>query len=89
VKGWHDKDPVDEDLIGHVAPQIVIAGEPHFGTPPERLEKWADELRARGITVLPQTSTGAVRIRVFKDGRVSAEPHLRKAPGAEIPARND
>ena len=89
VKGWHDKDPADVEFIGHVAPQLVIAGEPHFGTPPERMEKWADELRASGIAVFPQTRTGAVRIRVFKDGRVSAQPHLPGVPGVELPARSN
>jgi competence protein ComEC len=80
VKGWHDKDAADVDFISHVAPQLVIAGAPDFGAPPERLEKWADHLRQKGITVFPQTRTGAVQLRIFADGRISANPQL---PGAE------
>ncbi len=80
VKGWHDKDAADVDFISQVAPQLVIAGAPHFGSPPERLEKWADDLRQKGITVFPQTRTGAVQLHIFPDGRIAAIPQL---PGTD------
>ena len=81
VKGWHDKESNGgAEFISHVAPRLVIAGEQHFGTPPEKTESWAASLREKGITVFPQVQTGAVRLVIQKDGSIQAAAHL---PGTE------
>ncbi len=63
VKGWHSRDLSGGiDFLARVAPRVVIAGAPGFGTPPERIEKWAASVRARGIQVFRQDEVGGVGI---------------------------
>ncbi len=77
IKGWHDKDSAGTaDFITRLAPRLVIVGEQRFGTLPEKTEKWAAPLREQGITVLSQDQTGAVQLRISKDGKIEAIPHL-------------
>jgi competence protein ComEC len=86
IKGWHDKDPMTgQDFFSRLSPKLVIVGQQSFGTPSDQTSVWADTLNAEGIAVLPQSSAGAVRIRIFGDGSISATPHLPRVPSIQLP----
>ena len=85
VKGWHDREkPGDTDFITHVAPKLVIAGKPRYGTRPEALEPWVASLKEKNIAVFLQSQTGAVRIPIRKDGAVEATATLPGNPAFSI-----
>jgi competence protein ComEC len=68
VKGWHSKDVSGGiDFITRVAPKVVIAAAPNFGTRPERIQQWAESLRNRGTRVLLQEEVGGVRLDLTPD----------------------
>lgn len=86
IKGWHSRDLSGGiDFIARVAPRVVIAGTPNFGTPPERTEQWAAALRARGIPLLRQEEVGGVMLDL-SPAEVRLRPYVT---GAELvlPAR--
>ncbi len=77
VKGWHEKDSGGSaDFITRLTPRLVIVGSQRFGTLQEKTEKWAAPLQDRGVTIFSQSKTGAVRLRISKDGALEAVPQL-------------
>ena len=87
IKGWHDREKAAAaDFIIQVAPRLVIAGAPDFGTRPEALDAWAAALREKGITLFSQTNTGAVRIEIRSDGTLKATSQIPGTPDFLLPA---
>lgn len=61
VKGHHSKDfSGTPEFIARVNPQAIIVGEPKYGSAPDALDAWANELAAQGIAVFQQSRGGAV-----------------------------
>ena len=87
IKGWHDREKAAAaDFIVQVAPRLVIAGAPDFGTRAEALDAWANALREKGITLFSQPNTGAVRIEIHDDGTLKATAQIPGTPDFLLPA---
>ena len=55
-------------LLDRVRPRLIIATSRDFPDSEKLKPEWIDEVRARQIRLLRQDETGAVRVRLFRDG---------------------
>ncbi len=77
VKGWHARDfSGGLQWLVSLKPDLVVSAREDPREPPRREEDWDRRLQSAGISVWPQESTGAVEVRVLKNGDYSATPFL-------------
>jgi ComEC/Rec2-related protein len=69
VKGQHHSGQSGSDLfLDAVRPQLIIATSRDFPEYERISDEWAEHVRARGIKLFRQDETGAVTVRVGRDG---------------------
>ncbi len=69
IKGQHDFGPSASDrFLDAVRPQLIIATSRNFPEYERIRDEWAERVRARGIKLFRQDETGAVTVRVGRDG---------------------
>jgi beta-lactamase superfamily II metal-dependent hydrolase len=68
VKGQHHSGNSGSDsFLDSVQPQAIIATSRDFPENERIKSEWVEHIDARGIKLLRQDETGAVRVRVFRD----------------------
>jgi len=69
VKGEHDKDfSGGADFLRRVSPRTIIVSAPDPYAPARNRDRWAREVRSRGIELFRQEESGGVRVKVMADG---------------------
>ena len=69
IKGQHRSGQSGADpFLDAVRPQLIIATSRDFPEYERISDKWAEHVRARGIKLFRQDETGAVTVRVGRDG---------------------
>src|SRR5438874_2527350 len=69
IKGQHHSGQSGADpFLDAVRPQLIIATSRDFPEYERISDKWAEHVRARGIKLFRQDETGAVTVRVGRDG---------------------
>jgi competence protein ComEC len=69
VKGQHHSGQSGSDpFLDAVRPQLIIATSRDFPEYERISDEWAEHVRARGIKLFRQDETGAVTVRVGRDG---------------------
>jgi ComEC/Rec2-related protein len=77
IKQIHAKDfSGTPEFLNAVQPSLIVASSTRFPPQESLNEEWAAQLEARGIRLLRQDRTGAVRITVPPNGTWQAEPFL-------------
>ena len=77
IKGMHAKDiSGTPEFLAVVRPSIVVVACTDFPPSEQVSEAWVAQVRARGVRVLRQDRTGAVRVMVDPDGALRAEGFL-------------
>jgi beta-lactamase superfamily II metal-dependent hydrolase len=69
IKGQHYSGVSGSDaFLASVQPQAIVATSRDFPENERLKPEWAELVAARGIKLFRQDETGAVRIRIFRDG---------------------
>jgi ComEC/Rec2-related protein len=69
IKGQHHSgESGSPDFLDRVQPQVIVATSRDFPESERLKPEWIEEVRSRGIRLFRQDETGAVRIRLFRDG---------------------
>ncbi|HEY2139281.1 MAG TPA: MBL fold metallo-hydrolase, partial [Chthoniobacterales bacterium] len=69
IKGQHHSgESGSPDFLDRVQPQVIVATSRDFPDSERLKPEWIDDVRSRGIKLFRQDETGAVRIRLFRDG---------------------
>ena len=69
IKGQHHSGQSGSDrFLDAVRPQLIIATSRDFPEYERISDEWAEHVRARGIKLFRQDETGAVTVRVGRDG---------------------
>jgi beta-lactamase superfamily II metal-dependent hydrolase len=77
IKGQHHSGiSGSAEFLEEVQPQLIIASSIEFPDSELVKDDWAQSLSSRGIKLMRQDETGAVRLRFFKD-HWEAKPYLR------------
>ncbi len=78
IKGQHRSDYSGlPEFLNAVDPQIIVATNFEFPAEEKIPEPWLETLATRGITLLDQSRTGAVTIRITEE-RLSLSSHLTR-----------
>ncbi|MFL6584380.1 MAG: ComEC/Rec2 family competence protein [Chthoniobacterales bacterium] len=76
IKGQHRSGvSASPEFLDAVKPQLIIATSRDFPESERIKEEWVEKIRGRSIRLLRQDETGAVQLRVFRDGW-EARPYL-------------
>jgi competence protein ComEC len=85
IKGWTQHDlSGTADFITAVQPSTVACAATSFGSSAAAFSEWAEPLRKRGITVLPQSELGAVRVKIEANGSYAVTA-WRDSPAMRLP----
>lgn len=69
IKGQNARDLSGTlDFLAHVKPQAVVCSPLGYGEPVSKLDAWAADAAAQGITVFRQDRTGAVQVDIRDEG---------------------
>jgi competence protein ComEC len=69
IKGQHHSgDSGSPEFLDRVQPQAIVATSRDFPESERLKPEWVEDVRSRGIKLFRQDETGAVQIRLFRDG---------------------